>query len=579
MPAHLIIAQGPRAGERFPLDRDEIRIGRTGCDISLADAMVSRVHARILRRGTGYDLEDLGSRNGVLLNDARILRARLADGARIVLGDTVLEFHCGDTPPDPGDGAPGAFPAATTHTITLDASAQKIVSEYADDNDRESLRRAKSDLEAIYRANQALNRLLAPGPLIERTLDIILAEIPQADACSLHLVHETSGNVVHRQQRRRDPADTSETPAFSTSLVRLALRERQSLLTYDAQEDGDLKNQASIAALDIRSAMCVPLQSRDRILGVLQANTVHPNHRFDREDLKLLTAIGLQAGIALENALLYEKLAAEKAALHAAHENLKAAQASLVQSEKLAAIGRLTAGIVHDVKNPMTVILTRAELLEQRLQRQGPERADIPDTLASLKAIQEGVLHCNEIVNRLLQFARQSPPDKTLLDLNELIESTLAFLDHEFRKAKVDLDKRLEPGLPAILADANQIRQVLLNLLINAIQSLPPEGGRIEVATAAEQAGGRSLATCRIRDHGVGMTPEVKQRLFEPFFSTKRQGAGPGGSGLGLSVSYGLVQNHGGVIEVESEPGQGAAFTIKLPAGTETDTQPPDTVS
>jgi len=311
--------------------------------------------------------------------------------------------------------------------------------------------------------------------------------------------------------------------------------------------------------------MCVPLQSRDHLLGVLQANAVLVEHRIDRDDLKLLSAIGVQAGTALENALLYEKLATEKAALHEAHERLKSAHDGLVQSEKLAAVGRLTAGIVHDVKNPMAIILTYAELLEKQLKEHRIEKVGDMDVLDSLKTIQEGVLHCNEIINRLLQFAKQAPPAKCLIHINELVENTVVFLSHEMSKARVQPDKRLAADLPPILADANQIRQVLLNILINAIQSLDTKDGKIAIITEKEQSNGKTFVVCRIQDDGMGMTADVKKRIFDPFFSTKKQEDSLGGTGLGLSVSYGIIQNHGGTIEVDSEPGKGSSFSIKLP--------------
>jgi len=275
--------------------------------------------------------------------------------------------------------------------------------------------------------------------------------------------------------------------------------------------------------------------------------------------------MGAQAGIALENALLYEKLASEKAALQQAHEHLKAAQAGLVQSEKLAAVGRLTAGIVHDVKNPMTVILTYAELLERQLKAHGVAKVGDMDVMAGLKAIQEGVLHSNEVINRLLLFAKQAPPAKLPLSLNDLVDSTVAFLSHEISKAKAQLEKQLAGDLPKVMADANQVRQVLLNILINALQSLGANDGHIVITTEQEQANGKIFVVCCIRDNGMGMTSAVKKRLFEPFFSTKTQKSGLGGSGLGLSVGYGIIQNHGGTIEVESEPGKGSTFSIKLP--------------
>jgi signal transduction histidine kinase len=562
MAAELVIVKGAQAGLVFRLENEETRLGRQGCEIALADNMISRVHARILRQGNGYVIEDLGSRNGVFLNDAKILRSQLTDGARIAVGNTVLQFRSDRTV---RKEITASTEHPSTHTITIDARGHEILTAEIDEKDIEAMRRAKSDLAAIYRANQELNTVLDPDQLITRVLDIILAEISQVDICSLHLLQEGTNELLCRQQRHRDAADATASPAFNTSLLRLVLQDRKALLTYDAQHDGRLDPGESIAALNILSAMCVPLQSRDQLLGVLQANTIKAKHHFDREDLKLLTAIGAQAGRSMENALLYEKLAAEKKALHEAHDRLKAAQANLVQSEKLAAVGRLTAGIVHDVKNPMTVILTYAELLERQLKAQGVAKLGELDVIGTLKTIQEGVLHCNEVINRLLQFAKQAPPAKTQLAFNEVVTSAVAFLSHEIKKSKAQLETELAGDLPPIMADANQMRQVLLNLIINALQALKPDGGHILITTAVEQANETAYLVCRIRDNGIGMNDEIKKRIFDPFFTTKTSQTGLGGSGLGLSVSYGIIQNHGGMIAVDSAPDAGSTFSIKLP--------------
>ncbi len=565
--AILSIVSGNSQGRIFTLKPGESRIGRTGCDIVIDDDRMSRYHARILHKADGYEIEDLNSRNGTFLNNAKIAWGKLTDGDRIRIGDTEIVFYI--APPAAGETLDEA-PSSSEAGIMLDATRDAILIAEVDEKDYAALQRAKADLAAVYRAGQVISSILNPDELYPKILDIIIQELPMADCCSIHLVTEGATGVELKAGLSRDPKDTLKQPPFSRTLLQTVLRESKSVLTFDAQGDQRFNTTESIQALNIRSAMCVPLPSRNRLVGIIQADTIHPEHRFSRDDLKLLTAFGALAGPAIENAQLYEKLTAEKAELEQANAQLKLTQEKLVLSEKLAAMGKLTAGIVHDIKNPMTVILSHADLLEMVMKKAGVSSVGGLNAIDSLKEIQKGVMHCNEILNGLLQFAGQSRSVKAPVNINDLLRSTESFMAYEFKKANTALTLDLGANLPVITADANQLKQTFINIMLNALQAMGRDG-TLKITTSSAAEDGKTWVTVTFADNGPGMSEEVRKKVFDPFFTTKKGSGSPGGTGLGLSVSYGIIQNHGGTIEVASAPGQGATFTIRLPA------QPPET--
>jgi signal transduction histidine kinase len=229
---------------------------------------------------------------------------------------------------------------------------------------------------------------------------------------------------------------------------------------------------------------------------------------------------------------------------------LQNTQEQLVQSEKLASVGQLTAGIVHDVKNPLAVIKGLAEILqEENLDDFAREQ---------LTLIRDNASRANNIVSDLLTFARQSTPEMSARDLRETVQAALRLTEYLVRRAHVNASLEL-PAEPVFVEyDAQQIEQVLINLIQNAVQAMP-SGGNLLLSLA----GVDGHALLRIRDSGVGIAPENLRRIFDPFFTTKAESDG---TGLGLSVSYGILTRHHGDIRVESVVGQGTTFTIILPA-------------
>jgi signal transduction histidine kinase len=251
-----------------------------------------------------------------------------------------------------------------------------------------------------------------------------------------------------------------------------------------------------------------------------------------------------------EAARLYAETVQRNKELAEINAKLQAMQLQLIQSEKLAAVGQLTAGIVHDVKNPLTVIKGMAEILQE------DDRLD-PAIQNDLKVISESAIKANRIVTDLLKFARQSAPEMQSRDLRETIEAALRLTAYLIREARIQLTTDLPEETIMVRYDPQQIEQVVINMLHNAVQAMP-DHGTLRVA----MRGANGAVALAIQDTGIGIPPENLGRIFDPFFTTKPEGVG---TGLGLSVSYGIISNHGGRIDVESEVGKGTTFTILLP--------------
>ncbi len=228
-------------------------------------------------------------------------------------------------------------------------------------------------------------------------------------------------------------------------------------------------------------------------------------------------------------------------------------QTVLIRSEKLASLGELTAGIAHELNNPLSgiLMLSTHSLKDTRLP---------PEVSKDFSTIVREVSRCSQIVKGLLDFARETAPKKGKNSLNETVERSLGLVKHHALFQDVEVVRRFSEGLPQVMIDAGQMEQVFLNILVNAGQAMEGAGGgRLTVSTGT--TGGGRWVFVRIEDSGVGIPEEDLVRIFDPFFTTK----GSQGTGLGLSVSYGIVENHGGRIEVQSEVGKGTVFTVTLP--------------
>lgn len=239
-----------------------------------------------------------------------------------------------------------------------------------------------------------------------------------------------------------------------------------------------------------------------------------------------------------------------QARISAQHE----AEARLIQAAKLAAVGEMAAGVAHELNNPLTTVVGFTELALEELPLDSSLRGDLELVLKESR-------RARSVVRRLLDFARQGEANRVKADINEIVEDVLLLTKHLMHTNNVQPVTCLGENLPWASMDRNQIKQVVINLVNNALYAMP-KGGRLDVETACQMRYNRQWITMSVRDTGVGISPENLQRIFEPFFTTRGD---RGGTGLGLSVTYGIVTDHGGMIEVESEVAAGSSFTVWLP--------------
>ncbi|MFQ5829774.1 MAG: response regulator [Candidatus Methylomirabilia bacterium] len=290
----------------------------------------------------------------------------------------------------------------------------------------------------------------------------------------------------------------------------------------------------------------LPLAVRDRSLGVMVAHHVlPPGAKTDEENL--LKIVANQVAIAVENARLYEGVMRQMA-------ELKQTQAQLVQSTKLAAIGELVANIAHELNNPLTSVLGFASYIVERIRPGDPMHEE-------LLLIQKEAGRARDIVRDLLQFSRQREFTTETTNLNAVIEQTVAMMRRQGALDRTTLNAAYAADLPLVEADTTRIKQVFVNIINNAIYAMP-DGGSLTIRTSATD----DAVQVEFTDTGCGIHPEHLDRIFDPFFTTKPEVSG---TGLGLSVSLGIVQSHGGSIEVQSEVGGGSTFRVKLPAKTD----------
>ena len=305
--------------------------------------------------------------------------------------------------------------------------------------------------------------------------------------------------------------------------------------------------------MDHKSILIQPMYWKGELMGGFTVLWTRERHRFTPEELRLTEGIALQGALAVENSRLYEGVKAQMA-------ELQRTQAQLVQSTKLAAIGELAANIAHEINNPLTTVLGFASFLAERLKTDDPMREE-------LGLIQEEASRARDIVRDLLQFSRQRDFSPEAVDLNIVLEQVIAMVRRQGALNAVTLEERYTPDLPPVEVDVSRIKQVFLNIINNAVYVMP-DGGSLTVTTTAVDGAVRVAFT----DTGPGIAAEHRDRIFDPFFTTKPEVSG---TGLGLSVSLGIVQSHGGTIEVETELGRGSTFSITLPRRLDDDAPPP----
>ncbi|MCX7609766.1 MAG: GAF domain-containing protein [Anaerolineales bacterium] len=344
-------------------------------------------------------------------------------------------------------------------------------------------------------------------------------------------------------------------------IVGRVLETGESLLVNDVKLD---PHYLPLPGWDAGSELCVALKDGETVLGAIDVESSR-THAFTQSDVLMLESLAGILGSVIARARQYQDLRSTVDELELARLELQqrmvaqqAAETRLFQAAKLAAVGEMAAGIAHELNNPLTTVIGFTELAF--------ESPNLPDEVRSdLAVVLQEAKRARSVVRRLLDFARQTESVRTRCDLNEIVADALMLTHHLLRTGGITVHTRYTESLPWVSVDSNQIKQVILNLVHNAMHAMP-EGGDLFIETFAQARRGHPGVAVSVRDTGVGIPQENLGRVFEPFFTTR---ADKGGVGLGLSVSYGIIVDHGGEIDVFSQVGQGATFTIWLPVESE----------
>src|SRR5262245_558737 len=404
--------------------------------------------------------------------------------------------------------------------------------------------------EALAEVGRLLSQALDPGEVAQRIVDSV-CRLLQCPASALYRTDPSSEDFV-RLAVSGDAVAFGEQAVIrrGMGLIALAVRDRQPVLTDDVLADPRVmlppELRAQMEQAGSLAVLVVPLLVKTGAIGGLVAvDQIH--RRFDQAQVALAQTFAAQAALCLENTRLYAE------ARHA-YEELSRAQDQLVRFETLRAVGELAAGASHHLNNLLAVVLGRVQLAMKQFSS--------PALHEHLRPVEGAARDGADVVARLLRFSRAETTDTPVpIDLNtlvsEVIELTRSRWRNELAAVGIAVEVTLEPGvIPSITGDPSALREVLVNLILNALDAMP-DGGRVTITTWASA----EHVYCRVSDTGNGMSPEVKQRALEPFFTTK----GVKSTGLGLSVNYGILQRHGGALTLESEPGRGTEVTLSLP--------------
>ncbi len=446
-----------------------------------------------------------------------------------------------------------------------------------------------AQLQTLHEVSRKINSELNLEKLLDEIMDLAV-ELLKAEKGLILFKNSPNGEIEVQVARAIDKQTLNSFIAMSRSVIEKVANEAKAVFFERVPDPTNRNVPQSFHKYNIKSVLCVPLQSRGQLIGVIYLDTTKPNHFFKKDDLFFLEAFANLAGIAVENAKSYqeveklntnlEKLVDERThelqqkhgELKDAYQDLKTTQLQLIRSEKMASLGMLVAGIAHEVNTPLGSIYSNNDVFLRSFKKL---REDIEallansssdtyrpgiiktlDTVGNLAEVnKEACTRIMEIIKGLKNFSRLDEEEFKAVNLHEGIDSTLGIIQH-LCENRIEIIKDYA-DLPRLRCKASQINQVFMNIFVNACQAI--EGaGKILIQTQLTD----DTLDVAIKDTGVGIPAENLEKIFDPGYTT--QGVGVG-TGLGLSIAYKIVEDHGGSIEVESELAKGSTFTIKLP--------------
>ncbi len=550
--ASLFVIQGRDQGVRFELDAEEstLHLGRdAGNPIQLHDTEISRRHAEIRRAGDTFLLVDLGSSNGTFVNNERIEQKELASGDQVQLGRTVMLFTgSGDSgPQNIGQRVQIVSAAATTGSRIVQAVPQEAGSAIFTHGAAENpwLARARSNLQIMYRTALAVSHTLDIDQLLSSIMQLIF-EWVEADRGCIMLIDPESKQLMPKVRRDRGKTTGDDKLNISQTILDYVMQHKEGVLTSDAREDQRWDTAASILQQGVREAICVPMQGRYDVVGVIYIDTLTPAHRaivnapsrFREEHLKLMVAIAHQAALAVEDTMYYS---------------------AMVQAERLAAIGQTIATLSHHIKNILQGIRGGSYLIEMGLNEH-----DENMTRKGWNIVEKNQGKISTLVIDMLTISKEREPDLASANLNQVVEEIVELMQVRAGELGVSLGWHPDSAMPTLQFDSEGIHRAVLNVVTNALDACEGRSGaRVDVSSAFLPD--QKLAQVIVADNGPGIPPDQLSKIFQLFVS----GKGARGTGLGLPVSEKILKEHGGRILVETEVEQGTRFILELPAVTE----------
>ena len=565
--ASLFVIQGRDQGSRFQLEEAAHSIGRTHANsIRLHDTEVSRNHAELLRRGETYLVRDMGSSNGTFVNGRLISEHELASGDQLQVGRSLL-LYTGflEDPLEDLAGKVDIVPLAPEDdgSRIVASLSQTGGSEWLMPDGGASsnpwLARARSNLQIMYRTALAVSHTMDIDQLLARIMDMIFDWV-EADRGCIMLKDLETGKLTPKVRRHRRGLRSDETISISKTILDYVVEQNEGVLTSNARDDSRWDPAQSIVKLGVREAICVPMQGRYEVVGVIYIDTsVSPQkmlsakgaNQFSEEHLRLMSAIAHQAALAVEDTSYYK---------------------ALVQAERLAAVGQTIASLSHHIKNILQGVRGGSYLIELGLgDHDAAATAEERDDAAALKAVDTirkgwGIVERNQerissLVMDMLTFSKEREPEPQSANLNETTSEVIDMMASRAEELSVELVWRPAADMPPLMFDPEALHRAILNVVTNAIDACDDrENGRVIVTARYDET--TKIAQIVVEDNGAGIAPDDLEAIFTVFVSRK----GGRGTGLGLPVTRKILEEHGGQIRVESTIGQGSRFILELPA-------------
>ena len=395
------------------------------------------------------------------------------------------------------------------------------------------------DHQQLYKAFRDIISVVHSSIHLEDVMDLVAwkaAEILGAKGAILRLLNIETDELEISASYGISDAYLAKGPVSHHHTITDVCRQKKVIIIENIRNDPRIQYPQEAWAEGYRFIIDVPLSVADDVVGILRLYFTEMRH-FSEIELDWIIAIAEQCSCALGKARLIDTYEFKY------HE-------LATQTEKLTALGRMAAGIAHEINNPLAGVL----LYSSNMIKKVPKGEALEE---GLQVIIDETIRCRKIIQELLEFSKGSDPAKAPTDINETVFKALNILENEFLLKRIEVDKNLASDLPNVMADGSQMEQVFVNLLINAVQAVPNDGTVQVKSSLSEQ---ESCVSIEVTDNGPGISRKEQSKIFEPFFSTK-----PNGTGLGLSVSYGIVRNHQGNISVQSRPGKGTRFIVNIP--------------